>query len=186
MLACLLQRRDRLGYTQVLRNLFQNKGGFGKSGFLKILIKIRVPGPKSAHFLRPPARRPWLPTVALLASRPQRPQDAHAPGAALQAGNARPWPMAGYIHPRHHCAVASLVHRLFSSRVDALESQVQFCWQEAHGERHAANHIGGAPQRRIAVQWQPQIRPAGTRWQEERQEEEGADSQEDVLDPASR
>ena len=49
--------------------------------------------------------------------------------------------------------------------------QVQFCWQEAHGERHAANHIGGAPQRRIAVQWQPQIRPAGTRWQEERQEE---------------
>ena len=43
---------------------------------------------------------PWLPTVALLASRPQRPQDAHAPGAALQAGNARPWPMAGYIHPR--------------------------------------------------------------------------------------
>ena len=61
--------------------------------------------------------------------------------------------MAGYIHPRHHCAVASLVHRLFSSRVDALESQVQFCWQEAHGERHEANHIGGAPQRRIAVQW---------------------------------
>ena len=119
-------------------------GGFGKSGFLKILIKIRVPGPKSAHFLRPPARRPWLPTVALLASRPQRPQDAHAPGAALQAGNARPWPMAGYIHPRHHCAVASLVHRLFSSRVDALESQVQFCWQEAHGERHEASHIGAA------------------------------------------
>ena len=35
----------------------------------------------------------WLPTVALLASRPQRPQDAHAPGAALQAGNARPWPV---------------------------------------------------------------------------------------------
>ena len=96
---------------------------------------------------------PWLPTVALLASRPQRPQDAHAPGAALQAGNARPWPVAGYIHPRHHCAVASLVHRLFSSRVDALESQVQFCWQEAHGERHEANHISGAPQRRIAVQW---------------------------------
>ena len=81
---------------------------------------------------------PWLPTVALLASRPQRPQDAHAPGAALQAGNARPWPMAGYIHPRHHCAVASLVHRLFSSSVDALESQVQFCWQDAHGERHEA------------------------------------------------
>ena len=80
-------------------------------------------------------------------------QDAHAPGAALQAGNARPWPVAGYIHPRHHCAVASLVHRLFSSRVDALESQVQFCWQEAHGERHEANHISGAPQRRIAVQW---------------------------------
>ena len=26
--------------------------------------------------------------------------------------------MAGYIHPRHHCAIASLVHRLFSSRVD--------------------------------------------------------------------
>ena len=74
----------------------------------------------------------------------------------------------------------------FSSRVDALESQVQFCWQEAHGERHEANHIGGASQRRIAVQWQPQIRPAGTRRQEERQEEEGADSQEDVLDPASR
>ena len=104
---------------------------------LKILIKIRAPGSKSAHFLRPPAR-PWLPTVARLASRPQRPQDAHAPGAALQAGNARPWPMAGYIHPRHHCAVASLVHRLFSSSVDALESQVQFCWQDAHGERHEA------------------------------------------------
>ena len=175
-----------MALTYISRNLFQNKGGLEKSRFLKILIKIRVPGPKSAHFLRPPARRPWLPTVALLASRPQRPQDAHAPGAALQAGNARPWPMAGYIHPRHHCAVASLVHRLFSSRVDALESQVQFCWQEAHGERHEANHIGGAPQRRIAVQWQPQIRPAGTRWQEERQEEEGTDSQEDVLDPASR
>ena len=76
--------------------------------------------------------------MSLLASRPQRPQDAHAPGAALQAGNARPWPMAGYIHPRHHCAVASLVHRLFSSSVDALESQVQFCWQDAHGERHEA------------------------------------------------
>ena len=88
-------------------------------------------------------------------------------------------------------AVASLVHRLFFftvsiHRADALESQVQFCWQEANGERHAANHIGGAPQRRIAVQWQPQIRPAGTRRQEERQEEEGADSQEDMLDPASR
>ena len=27
------------------------------SGFLRNLIKIRVPGPKSAHFLRPPARR---------------------------------------------------------------------------------------------------------------------------------
>ena len=111
------------------------------------MIKIRVPGPKSAHFLRPPARRPWLPTVALLASRPQRPQDAHAPGAALQAGNARPWPMAGYIHPRHHCAVASLVHRLFSSSVDALESQVQFCWQEAHGERHEASGRGARPDR---------------------------------------
>ena len=29
------------------------------------MIKIRVPGPKSAHFLRPPARTHWLPTVAL-------------------------------------------------------------------------------------------------------------------------
>ena len=74
-------------------------------------------------------------------------QDAHAPGAALQAGNARPWPVAGYIHPRHHCAVASLVHRLFSSRVDALESQVQFCWQEAHGERHEASGRGARPDR---------------------------------------
>ena len=33
---------------KISRNLFQNKAGFGKSGFLKILIKIRVPGPKSA------------------------------------------------------------------------------------------------------------------------------------------
>ena len=72
------------------------------------MIKIRVPGPKSAHFLRPPARTHWLPTVALLAT------------------------------------VGS-------------HGQVQFCWQEAHGERHAANHIGGAPQRRIAVQWQPRL-----------------------------
>ena len=91
-----------------------------KSTFRKILIKIRVPGPKSAHFLRPPARTHWLPTVALLAT------------------------------------VGS-------------HGQVQFCWQEAHGERHAANHIGGAPQRRIAVQWQPRQRflsSAKTRSQE--------------------
>ena len=32
------------------------------------MIKIRVPGPKSAHFSRPPARTHWLPTVALLAT----------------------------------------------------------------------------------------------------------------------
>ena len=42
---------------KISRNLFQNKGGFGKSGFLNILIKIRVPGPKSAHFLPPPRAR---------------------------------------------------------------------------------------------------------------------------------
>ena len=98
------------------------------------MIKIRVPGPKSAHFLRPPARTHWLPTVALLAT------------------------------------VGS-------------HGQVQFCWQEAHGERHAANHIGGAPQRRIAVQWQPQIRPAGTRRQEERKKKKAPTHKKMCLTP---
>ena len=42
---------------KISRNLFRNMGGFGKSGFLKILIKIRVPGPKSAHFSPPPRAR---------------------------------------------------------------------------------------------------------------------------------
>ena len=59
-------------------------------------------------------------------------QDAHAPGAALQAGNARPWPMAGYIHPRHHCAVASLVHRLFS-------------WQASMPSKAKSNSAGKKP-----------------------------------------
>ena len=51
------------------------------------------------------------------------------------------------------CCCLARAQAFFLASVDALESQVQFCWQEAHGERHEANHIGGAPQRRIAVQW---------------------------------
>ena len=128
-----------LGYIQVSRNLFQNKGGFGKSGFLKILIKIRVPGPKSAHFLRPPARGHGLAADCSsvgFASPETTGRTRSRSGIASRQCS----PVAdGRLHSPETplcCCLARAQAFFFTvsiHRVDALESQVQFCWQEAHG-----------------------------------------------------
>ena len=45
------------------------------------------------------------------------------------------------------CCCLARAQAFFLASVDALESQVQFCWQEAHGERHEASGRGARPDR---------------------------------------
>ena len=118
---------------------------------LLLLIKIRVSGPKSAHFLRPPARRRrraggsrgphvvWLGGAA-----PPKAQDAHAPGAISASRQCSPAASHSPQPPGTDRSFASLVPRLTSSQIDelirnALQRQRH---QEANGVgRHQAGQM---------------------------------------------
>ena len=120
------------------------------SGFLRNLIKIRVPGPKSAHFYALRRGGAGAPAAAeglmlwLGGAAPPKAQDAHAPGATSASRQCSPAASHSPQPPGTDRSFASLVPRLTSSQIDelirnALQRQRH---QEANGVgRHQAGQM---------------------------------------------